>query len=163
MLPNFKALIFANVDILITIWLVKFEFEVVISVCIDQSTTCSTAWVSGRYHAMDSSFFLHIGWRCYLSHYMTALQFLFSTPVYQRLSRCDTTLHFQGRNSFVVHIKCLIILFWYYSELCQLNLAVLWLWALSYEPEGRGFDSRRDHWIFNRPNPYILTMALGST
>jgi hypothetical protein len=35
--------------------------------------------------------------------------------------------------------------------------------TLCYKPEGRGFDSRRGHWIFNSPNPSSRTMALGST
>jgi hypothetical protein len=35
--------------------------------------------------------------------------------------------------------------------------------ALCYMPEGRGFNSRRVHWIFNWPNPSSRTMALGST
>jgi hypothetical protein len=35
--------------------------------------------------------------------------------------------------------------------------------ALCYKPEGRVFDSRWDHWIFNWPNPSSHTMALGST
>jgi hypothetical protein len=36
--------------------------------------------------------------------------------------------------------------------------------ALFYKPESRGFKSLRGHWIFfNRPNPFSLIMALGST
>jgi hypothetical protein len=35
--------------------------------------------------------------------------------------------------------------------------------ALYYKPEGRGFDSRSGHWIFQLPNTSSLTMALGST
>jgi hypothetical protein len=31
------------------------------------------------------------------------------------------------------------------------------------QTEGRGFDSRWGHWIFNLPNPSSRTMALGST
>jgi len=35
--------------------------------------------------------------------------------------------------------------------------------ALRYKPEGRGFDSRRWHWIFHGLNPSGRTMGLGST
>jgi hypothetical protein len=43
-----------------------------------------------------------------------------------------------------------------------------WQWAqlveaLRYEPEGRGFDSRWRHWIFNWPDTSSSPMALGST
>jgi hypothetical protein len=35
--------------------------------------------------------------------------------------------------------------------------------ALRYKPQGRGFDSQWDHWIFNLPNLSSRTMVLGST
>jgi hypothetical protein len=38
-----------------------------------------------------------------------------------------------------------------------------WLRHYATSPEGRGFDSRWCHWIFNLPNPSSRTMALGPT
>jgi hypothetical protein len=35
--------------------------------------------------------------------------------------------------------------------------------ALWYKAEGRGFDSRRDEWIFFNCNTFSRTMDLGST
>jgi hypothetical protein len=35
--------------------------------------------------------------------------------------------------------------------------------ALRYKPEGRGFDSRWDHWDFSLINPSGRTIAVGST
>jgi hypothetical protein len=44
-----------------------------------------------------------------------------------------------------------------------LHAVVLLVEALCYKLEGRGFDSRWDHWIFQLPNSSSLIMALGST
>jgi hypothetical protein len=67
-------------------------------------------------------------------------------------------INFQVRPSYASRIEMQI-------TLQQIRHAVARLVEeLCYKSEGRGFESRRDYWIFfNLPNPSSSTMALGFT
>jgi hypothetical protein len=50
-LPNFRALLFTKGDTLFTLWLVKFNFEVVFSFVYSPSNMC----ISCSYHSMNDN------------------------------------------------------------------------------------------------------------